>query len=303
MSISPPRPKGPPLNALRAFEAAARLGGFAAAAEELCVTLGAVAQHVKTLEQWTSAALFERRSQGVRLTPLGESVAGAFDNAFDSLGEAVQALRAEAAPRLVHIAALPSVAQLWLSPKLPEIRSAAPDVTISVTALEHQPNMLREPFDFCIFFEDGPSEPGAINIDQDVIFPVCAPSLLARLQSPADLQNVPCLHDSTWSNDWSSWLESAQPGEHIDTRGPVFSLYSLAVEEAKNGAGVLIGHELLVRTHLDTGALVAPFAPRVSLDRRLTIAFTPSATTNDVLNPIIEALVQDANPVGTGIQA
>ena len=68
MPVSPPRPKGPPLNALRAYEAAARLGGFAAAAEELCVTPGAISQHIKTLEDWAGAPLFLRRSHGVRLT-------------------------------------------------------------------------------------------------------------------------------------------------------------------------------------------------------------------------------------------
>ncbi|MEZ5931977.1 MAG: LysR family transcriptional regulator [Alphaproteobacteria bacterium] len=295
MAVSPPRPKGPPLNALRAFEAAARLGGFTRAAEELSVTPGAVAQHVKALEAWTGAALFERRSQGVRLTPLGAGIAGAFGDAFDRLGEAVQALRAEAAPDHIRIAALPSVAQLWLSPKLPAIRAAAPAVTISVTALEHRPNMLREPFDLCIFFDDGPLGPDAIEIGQDVIFPVCAPSLLPRLPSPSDLTSVPCLHDSTWADDWSIWLEEALPGERLDTRGPAFSLYSLAVEEARNGAGVLIGHALLLRTHLDAGSLVAPFARRVALDRRLVLTVAPSATADGTLGRIIEALV-DGHP-------
>lgn len=93
MAISPPRPKGPPLNALRAFEAAARLGGFAAAADELCVTSGAIAQHIKSLESWAGADLFERRSQGVRLTALGSAVAAQFSAAFDGLGEAVHSLR------------------------------------------------------------------------------------------------------------------------------------------------------------------------------------------------------------------
>ena len=72
MSVAPPRPKGPHLNALRAFEAAARLGGFRMAAGELGVTPGAIAQHVKALEEWAGAALFERQSQGVVLTALGE---------------------------------------------------------------------------------------------------------------------------------------------------------------------------------------------------------------------------------------
>ena len=84
MSVSPPRPKGPPLNALRAFEAAARLGGFALAAEELSVTPGAVSQHIRALEDWAGVALFERRAQGVRLTPEGAALAPRFARAFDA---------------------------------------------------------------------------------------------------------------------------------------------------------------------------------------------------------------------------
>ena len=85
MPVSPPHPKGPPLNALRAFEAAARLGGFKAAAEELCVTPGAISQHIKSLEEWAGATLFERRSQGVVLTALGMKLGKEFSQAFDSM--------------------------------------------------------------------------------------------------------------------------------------------------------------------------------------------------------------------------
>jgi LysR family glycine cleavage system transcriptional activator len=98
MAVSPPRPKDLPLNALRAFEAAARLGGFAAAAQELGVTPGAVTAHVKTLEAQLGAALFERTARGVELNALGQRVLPGFIEAFDALGEAVQTLRLEAAP-------------------------------------------------------------------------------------------------------------------------------------------------------------------------------------------------------------
>jgi LysR family glycine cleavage system transcriptional activator len=134
MSIAPPRPKGPPLNALRAFEAAARLNSFSRAADELCVTPGAVAQHIKALEEWTSAPLFDRHAQGVRLTPLGRAVAPDLGDAFDSLADAAHLLRRIAAPDEIRIAALPSVAQLWLSPRLPAIRRTSPDLGHGVGA-------------------------------------------------------------------------------------------------------------------------------------------------------------------------
>ena len=126
MAVAPPRIKGPHLNALRAFESAGRLQSFAAAADELGVTAGAVSQHVKSLEAWAEGELFVRNAQGVVLTPLGEELLPGFTRAFDQLSDAVQDLRTKSAPNKISIAALPSVAQLWLSEKLGRLRQIAP---------------------------------------------------------------------------------------------------------------------------------------------------------------------------------
>lgn len=267
MAVSPPRPKDLPLNALRAFEAAARLGGFAAAAQELAVTPGAVTAHVKALETQLGAPLFDRTARGVELNNLGKRVLPRFVAAFDALGDAVQTLRLEAAPRTVHIATLPSIAQLWLSPRLPAMRGAEPDISISITAMEAPPNLKRAPYDLCLFFSD--QEQGAL--EQDVIFPVCAPAVAESLSSPRDLEAITCITDAAWVDDWQRWASVAMPREAFAPRGPVYSLYTLAVAEAVNGAGVLIGHSSLVSGHLHRGELVAPFGTRVTLDRYLRL--------------------------------
>lgn len=266
MPVAPPRPKDLPLTALRAFEAAARLGGFAAAAQELGVTPGAVTAHVKQLEQTLGAALFTRTPRGVRLTALGQQTLPAFTAAFDALGTAVGDLRAAAAPRTVHIATLPAIAQLWLSPRLPALREAAPDITVSITALETPPNLKRSPYDLSLFFSDDPTD----RIAPDIIFPVCAPALAARLTAPQDIARFPCLSDATWSDDWQHWAQSLPDPPPIP-QGPTFSLYALAVEECVNGAGLLIGHDSLIATHLHDGRLIAPFPQRVTLPRALRL--------------------------------
>ena len=250
----------------------------------------AVAQHVKALEAWAGADLFERRSQGVELTPFGASLVHDFGYAFDRLGEAVQKLRSGASPKHIRIAALPSVAQLWLSPRLPEIRRASPDIAISVTAMEWQPNLQREPFDLSIFFDEAHGRTRAVELCQDVIYPVCAPDVAARLKTPADLVGETFLHDASWHDDWGHWLGAALGGMPMDSRGPVFSLYSLAVEEARNGAGILIGHEPLVRGHLTSGALIAPFAVKVELDRTLSMDVAPAAARNPNADRVVRAL-------------
>ena len=104
MAVAPPRPKPPPLNALRAFEAAARLGGFSAAAQELCVTQGAIAQQIKHLEDWAGATLFVRHARGVRLSAAGKAVLPRLGEAFDALGDVTQTLRRESAASEVRIA-------------------------------------------------------------------------------------------------------------------------------------------------------------------------------------------------------
>lgn len=267
MAVAPPRPKPLPLNALRAFEAAARLGGFSAAATELGVSAGAISAHVKSLEDDLGSPLFDRNARGVALTALGQKTLPDLTAAFDMLGQATQTLRTEAQPQVVHIVTLPSVAQLWLSPRLPELRSAEPDIEVSLTAEETPPNLKRAPYDIYLFFGGNLGEPVAT----DSIFPVCAPALAYRLNTPQDLSRVTCLSDSSWFGDWQLWASSITPDWMFSPRGPVFSLYALAVEEALNGAGVLMGHSTLVDPHLQSGRLVAPFDNRVTLPDTLNL--------------------------------
>jgi LysR family glycine cleavage system transcriptional activator len=133
--------------------------------------------------------------------------------------------------------------------------------------MEAPPNLKRAPYDLCLFYS---ADTGGW-ICEDVIFPVCAPALAARLSAVEDLRDVPCLSDTTWAQDWAVWLSAASPGTVLVPSGPIFSLYALAVEETVNGAGVLIGHEALVAAHLAQGRLVAPFAQRAHLERGLRI--------------------------------
>ena len=259
MPVAPPPLTRLPLNALRAFEAAARTGAFTLAAAELGVTPGAVTAHVKALEERLGAPLFERQARGVRLTALGLAAVEELTGAFDALAGAEARLRALALPQEVHIATLPAIAQLWLSPRLPALRAAAPEISVSITALEAPPNLKRSLHDLSLF----PAEAGGRLVAADALFPVCSPALAARLGRVEDLGAVPCLSDTAWDRDWEIWLQAV--GVEVAVRGPAFSLYALAVEEAVNGAGVLIGHGPLVAGHLERGTLVAPFSQRVSL--------------------------------------
>jgi len=286
MPISPPRPKGPPLNALRAFEAAARLGGFTPAADELCVTPGAISQHIKTLEDWAGAPLFKRRSQGVSLTDLGQSVVAEFTTAFDAIGNAVRSLRTGAALSTFNIAALPSIAQLWLSPRLPAIRAALKGHEISVTALETPPNLAREMFDMSLFLGQSNGKNTQKVLKTDTIYPVCTPEIARRLEQPDDLLGETWLYDALWAGDWNLWLSQATLTHIKPQTGPRFSLYSIAIEEAKNGAGILIGHEILIEPLLKSGALVAPFGQKAVTGNSLILQLAENIAQSSKLKQV-----------------
>ena len=288
MAVAPRRPKGPPLNALRAFEAAARLGSFVSAAEELGVTAGAVSQHVKAIEAWAGTALFERSAHGVTLLSSGRALSEDFTRAFDQLAAATQGLRNLAPNPELHIAALPSIAQLWLPARLGKLRSEHPNLNVSVTALETPPSLSRDLFDLSVFISEPDGTPDQIVLAQDVIFPVCAPSLV----TDCDLESVTLLHDQTWGNDWSAWSDATGISIGDPARGPRYSLYALAVEEAKSGAGVLMGHSCLIEEALGNGQLVRVSEQECRTGRALVINLPHRSRRHSEVDAVVRLLCE-----------
>lgn len=284
------RPAGPHLSALRAFEAAARHQNFVSAANELHVTPGAVSQHIKTLEAWAGTALFTRHAHGVTLTDAGRTLLPDFVNAFDGLDKAVRALRTLQPVTEIHIATFPSIAQLWLPSRLNAVRDQVADVRVSVTTLPAPPNLRRELFDIAIFVREPTGSETEVVLADDLIYPVCAPSLARRLRSPEDLNTVPLLYDQLWEGDWKLWSKRTGVQLPPDAGGPRYSLYSLAVEEAKAGAGVLIGHDCLIGEVVNSGELVPMFGLAVSTGRALAIETTPEGHRHEAIRATLSIL-------------
>jgi LysR family glycine cleavage system transcriptional activator len=273
MPVKPPRSRLPSLNALRAFEAAARHQSFTEAAAELGVTPGAVTQQIRQFEAWLGFPLFRRLAQGVELTQGAREALPKLSRGFDMLGQAVQDLRAGQDGRALTIAALPCIAQLWLSPRLSALQQAFPGLQISVSAMEEPPDPRREPYDLALFYLAAEAMPsGALALGPDAIQPVCAPALASRIATIADLAGLTSLHDAVWRDDWRRWLSFAGGAGRVDAaRGPSFSLYSLALDAALAGSGVLMGRMSLVEPLLAAGRLVAPFAQAMPTGDALAI--------------------------------
>ena len=289
MSVAPRRPKGPPLNAMRAFEAAARHVSFVAAADELNVTPGAISQHIKTLEAWAETPLFRRNAQGVALTRAGQSLVTAFTDAFDNLAHATRALRNLNPNQGFHIATLPSIAQLWLPKRLARARAQFPQISFSVTALETPPSLSREMFDVAIFIGAPQGAEDEVIICDDQIMPVCAPSVMAQFKDTG-FADIPLLHDQTWADDWLSWSKTAGVDLPDPQDGPRFSLYSLAVEEAKAGAGALMGHTCLVEDLIASHTLATMGHGPVSTGKALILKMPASGERRPETDQIVKLL-------------
>jgi len=270
----------PPLNALRAFEAAARHLSFTVAAAELFVTPGAVSHQVKLLEQYLGVTLFRRLTRALELTAEARALLPKVQEGLASLNEAVERVRAREDSKSLGVIAPPNFAARWLVPRLASFTAAHPAIELHIAS---RPAMIDGRVDSEVLpvadtredtpvamvrFGDG-NYPGA-KVDEvftAVYVPVCSPALLEGphpLRKPKDLRFHTLLHDDTVIEEgarpsWADWL-AAVGVEGVDAgRGPHFSDASLAFEAALEGLGVALAMKPLVRTEIEAGRLVVPF--------------------------------------------
>lgn len=265
----------PPLNALRAFEAAARHKSFVKAADELHVTPAAVSHQVKLLEQVLEVALFHRLPRGLVLTEAGKAMLPELGRGFAHVARAVGAAREGGLAGQLKLTVLPSFAQLWLLPRLGRFMAARPEVEIVLLGSARIVDLVREGIDLGIRY--GPGRwPGveALLLFSEETFPVCAPALLdgpPPLRRPADLRQHRLLHDwdltagETWLG-WKAWLDKLGLADLSAERGLQLPDSVMLTEAAARGLGVAIGRTSLSGEHLAAGRLVRPFPLTMKAD-------------------------------------
>jgi LysR family glycine cleavage system transcriptional activator len=252
----------PSLNAMRAFEAAARHLSFTKAADELNVTQAAISHQVKALEDWLGVPLFRRLNRALLLTDAGQSYLPPLRDAFDQLAAATDRLRADDSRGVLTVTTLPSIASKWLVPRLGRFRQAHPDIDLRIDASQHLTDFARENVDLAVRY--GRGEWDGMRIDRlmsEDFFPVCSPRLLdgdPPLRTPGDLRRHILLHDDN-RTDWTVWFLAAGIAGGDPTRGPGFSDSSLVLQAAAEGQGVALGRGALAAADLAAGRLVKPF--------------------------------------------
>ena len=252
----------PPLNSLRAFEAAARHMSFTRAADELNVTQAAISHQVKALEDWLGFSLFRRVNRTILLTVEGQTYLPTLRDAFDQIDAATRRLSKDDGPRVLTVSTMDSFAATWLVPRMKRFRAAHPEITVRVHTADQIVDYNREGIDCGIRYGRGDWDGMHVErLMSENMSPVCSPELLASgppLRQLDDLRHHTLLHDDMELN-WSAWLRTHGITD-IDTRaGPFFSHSNLTIQAAINGDGVALGRSALVAADIAAGRLVRPF--------------------------------------------
>jgi LysR family transcriptional regulator, glycine cleavage system transcriptional activator len=251
----------PPLNAIKAFEAAARHGSFTRAAVELCVTHGAVSRQIQALEEWLGVKLFVRTSRNAVATEAGAALLNETGPALDRLAAAAQRVRERRFQQSLRVAALPTFAMRWLIPRLPSFQRDHPEIDVRLITASTAAEQFEMDADIVL---SGPARrPGWMGerFMGEARLPLVSADLMARrpLRRPADLARHTLLHSETLRDAWPRWLAAVGLSDLAPEREQVFEHFYFAIQAALDGLGVMMGPIALVGKELQSGRLVMPW--------------------------------------------
>ncbi|MGK9169887.1 transcriptional regulator GcvA [Inquilinus limosus] len=268
----------PPLNGIRAFEAAARHESFTRAAEELAVTQAAVSQQVRRLEDWLGTKLFHRTEGGLELTEVGRSYLPVLRDAFDAIAEATSRIRPPPHSGILTVSSMPSFIRKWLVSRMPLFAEQHPEIDVNLDAEARLVDFARDNVDCAIRLGRGAWE-GVVaeKLFSENTFPVCSPALVeAGLSTVEDLRRFRLLHDETLVQ-WKHWLRAAGMEDLGWVRGPRTQDSALLIQMAIEGQGVALAQRVLVMDDLRAGRLVRPFEISLKSDNAYYFVAPPNA--------------------------
>lgn len=252
----------PPLNALRSFEAAARLNSFNRAAEELFVTPSAVSHQIKSLEEFLGLKLFHREKRQVQITVAGEKYLVAVQHALDELDAATRRLMSAPNTSAVTFEAPPAFLNRWLMPRIKDFQSRYPDVELRLSAggVSHI-DFDHSDLDMAVFFGDKPDADLEVHlVHPSKVVPVCSPRLIedAQIETLQDLTRQTLIHVTSRRNEWTRLLRQGGVAMTGQEKGVSFSSTQLALGAALEGIGVALSDREMISRELQYGQLVMP---------------------------------------------
>src|ERR1700712_3630089 len=252
----------PPLNGLKAFEAAARSESFTRAAEELCVTQGAVSHQVKLLEATLGIKLFNRERQRLVITDAGREYLNVVRDALDRIAAGTERVLQRQNSGVLTVSTSPDFSAKWLVYRLGRFAEAHPGIDLRVSATMHHIDFVREEVDVAVRHGDGNwAGLDAVRLCTEQLYPVCSPKLMSRrnrIAKPSDLLKFPLLHLDD-NKSWSRWFEAAGIADAELPRGLILNRRSMLIDAAIDGQGVALARPTLAAWDLINGRIVRPF--------------------------------------------
>lgn len=293
----------PPLSALRAFEAAARLQSFSRAADELNVTPAAISHQIAALEADLGVSLFNRRNRAVELTASARVLLPGLSEAFSGIQDSVRRLRSHNDTGTLTVTASPSFAGKWLVQRLHRFQEQHSDIDVRISATDTLVDLARSDFDIAVRYGTG-RYPG-LEVElllKNEVFPACSPELLRNgppLETPSDLRNHVLLHDQQSDRDplapsWPMWLKAAGINDAQASHGLSFSANVLALEAAIAGHGVTLAYSTTAAADIAAGRLVRLFSLSLPDTFAYYVVAAPSALERPKVKAFWDWLRQEA---------
>jgi LysR family glycine cleavage system transcriptional activator len=293
----------PSLNAMRAFEAAARHLSFTRAAAELNVTQAAVSHQIKALEDDLGMPVFERRNRALLLTIAGQELYPAVNEALDIMASAVDRLHRHDQAGPLTVTTMDSFAATWLVPRLGRFRQAHPDIDVLIMTSDDSVDFSRVNVDMALRYGHG-DWPG-MSVERlmtEEVFPVCAPGLLQSgppLRRPADLKHFTLLHDDM-RIDWRMWLMAAGEAGIDASKGPGYQHSNLVIQAAEQGDGIALARSVLVEGALAAGRLVKAFEFALPVEYAYYVVCPPANLNRPKVKAFRAWLFEEAKTSGIG---
>ena len=292
----------PPLNALQAFEAAARHESFVEAAAEQNVTSGSISRHVRLLERYLGTELFLRRSNGVTLTPAGKDYAATVSGIFREIRTATDRVREPPGDRAIAIATLPIFSDRWLHRRIPSFRKAFGRTELRIETHSGAHDAGRDNVDAWILYSKG-EHPGysVTRLFGEEMFPVCSPRFRETLSDDPGADEIlrqPLLHDIYWDTDWPDWARAVGATAGTLAADMRFALYTGVIQAAVDGLGMAVGHGEMVAGELADGTLVPLAHLSVVSQKSHHLVMNPSSANNPTLVRLKEWLLQECAGAG-----
>ena len=262
----------PPMQALRAFEAAASQGSLTRAAQTLSLTHGAISHQIKSLEASLGVRLVERAGRGIRVTEAGDRLAARIRTALAEIADAAREARERSNPRKLCVSVMPSFAARWLLPRLGRFLSANREIDLDVRSSMAMVDFRHEDVDVAIRYGlGGWPDVKSEFLMGDAFFPVCSPRLAKRPMQPRDLAQHTLLRAD--DERWKPWFEAVGLPWPEPTRGPIFNDSALLLQACVEGQGIALARSSLIGHDVRNGLLVRLFEIDVAAPRSYFLVY------------------------------